>query len=66
MEPAVRGLARDWKVCKVNIDKNQPLAAHCRISAVPTFLVYKGGREVARRQGAAPEADLRAELERWR
>jgi thioredoxin 1 len=66
MNPVIEALARDHKVCKVNIDRNEPLARHCRVSAVPTLLVYRGGREVARRQGVAPEAELRAELERWR
>jgi thioredoxin len=66
MSPVIEALARDHKVCKVNIDSNEPLAHHCRISVVPTLLVFKGGREVARRQGVAPEAELRAELERWR
>jgi thioredoxin len=66
MEPAIHALARDWKVCKVNIDKNQELASRCRVSAVPTFLVFKGGKEVARRAGAASEAELRAELARWK
>lgn len=64
--PVIDRLAEDWKVCKVNIDSNEQLAAHYRVSAVPTLLVFKGGREVARQQGVAPEAALRAELERWR
>jgi thioredoxin 1 len=64
MEPAVHALAQEWKVCKVNIDNNQQLASLCRVSAVPTFLVVKGGKVVARRQGVASEADLRAELMR--
>jgi thioredoxin-like negative regulator of GroEL len=66
MNPVIHDLARDHKVCKVNIDNNERLASHCRVSAVPTLLVYKGGREVAVREGVAPAAELRAELERWR
>ena len=66
MEPVVRNLARDWKVCKVNVDNNQELASRCRVSAVPTFLVVKDGKVVARRQGVAHEAELRAELARWK
>jgi len=66
MEQVIEALSRDDKVCKVNIDSNEPLAHHCRISVVPTLLVFKDGREVARRQGLAEEAELRAELERWR
>jgi len=66
MEPAVHSLARDFKVCKVNIDKNQELANHYGVRAVPTFLVVSGGKVVARHEGARPEAALRAELERLR
>jgi thioredoxin 1 len=66
MGPVIDALSGEYKVCKVNIDSNEALARHCRVSAVPTLLVFKGGREVARRQGVAPEAELRAELARWR
>src|SRR3954462_14747938 len=66
MNPTIHNLARDWKVCKVNIDSNPDLAGRLRVSAVPTLLVVKGGRVVARHQGVVPEATLRAELERWR
>jgi len=63
MDPAVRALARDHKVCKVNIDTNQRLASHYRVDAVPTFLVFKGGRVVNRYTGVTPEATLRQALE---
>jgi len=64
MNPVIDSLSRDWKVCKVNIDNNQPLARHYRISGVPTLLVFKGGKIVATHQGVVPEATLRADLER--
>src|SRR6187399_2611766 len=66
LTPVIDRLAQDWTMCKVNIDSNDRLAARYRVSAVPTLLVFKNGQEVARRQGVTPEADLRAELERWR
>jgi thioredoxin len=62
MEPTLEALARDFKVCKVNIDKNQELAAHYGVSAVPTFLVFKDGRVAASHVGMTPEATLRAAL----
>jgi thioredoxin 1 len=64
MLPAVEQLARDFKVCKVNVDKNQPLANHYGISAIPALLIFKGGQIVARHEGLMPEAALRSELER--
>ena len=63
MNPTVESLAAQYKVCKVNIDTNQPLAVKFRVEAVPTFLVFKGGQVVRRYQGVTPEATLRAELE---
>ncbi|HET6573113.1 MAG TPA: thioredoxin family protein [Fimbriiglobus sp.] len=63
MNPVVESLAKRFKVCKVNIDTNQPLAAKFWVEAVPTFLVFKGGQVVKRYQGVTPEATLRAEME---
>ena len=63
MEPAVEALARDFKVCKVNVDKNQPLAARYDVSSIPAFLVFRGGKIAARHVGVTPEATLRAALQ---
>jgi thioredoxin 1 len=66
MEPALEALARDYKVCKVNVDTNQALAAHYGISSIPALFLFHEGRIVARHLGVTPEATLRAELERLR
>jgi len=47
MNPIVQSLARDFKVCKVNVDKNQALAARYGVSSIPVFLILKGGQIVA-------------------
>ena len=62
MNPVVERLAGEFKVCKVNIDKNQPLAAKFGVNAVPTFIVFRNGQSVRRIEGAVPEATLRAAL----
>ena len=62
MNPVIETLAREFKVCKVNIDKNQPLAAKFGVNVVPTFLVFRDGQVVKRAEGAVPEAALRAAL----
>lgn len=41
---------------KVNSDEN-PMP-HLGISAIPTFVVYRDGKEIARRSGAMPKAML--------
>ena len=38
------------------------LAGRYRISAIPTLILFKGGREVHRMQGAAPLAHLQREF----
>lgn len=66
MNPVIESLARDYTVCKVNVDRNQPLAERYQVSSIPTLMIFKGGRIVFRHAGAMNEAALRAELERHR
>ncbi len=54
VEPRVR-------LAKVDTDAEQALAARFRIQAIPTLILLKGGREVARQSGAMGAGDLR----RW-
>lgn len=63
MNPVIESVARDFKVCKVNVDKNQPLAVRYDVSTIPVFLIFKGGQIVAQHLGITPEATLRAEME---
>jgi thioredoxin 1 len=63
MNPTIEALARDFKVCKVNVDTNQPLAGHYGIDSIPALLIFKGGKIAARHVGVTPEAVLRAELQ---
>src|SRR5204863_7775720 len=65
MNPVVEALARDFKVCKVNVDTNQELAGRYRVSSIPAFLIFQGGRVVAQHVGVTPEATLRAELQQF-
>ena len=49
------------QVGKVDTDQNQQLAGQLGIRSIPTLILFKGGREVARRSGAS---DL-GSLNRW-
>ena len=62
MNPVVETLARNHKVCKVNIDTNGPLAGRYGVTAVPTFLVFRDGKPVQRFVGVTSEATLRTAL----
>ncbi len=56
-----RGNAGRLLVLKLDTDAEQEAARRLGISGIPTFILFKGGREVARRSGVAQRADL----ERW-
>jgi thioredoxin 1 len=64
MNPTIEALAREFKVCKVNVDTNQELASHYGIASIPALLIFKGGKIAARHVGVTPEATLRDEMQR--
>lgn len=51
LEPAMR-------LAKVNTEEQQGLAAHYHIRSIPTLVLFKGGREIARQSGAMSERDI--------
>lgn len=66
MAPAVDELAARQTgkalVAKLNTDHAQALSNAFGIRGIPTTIVFKGGREVARQSGALPLAGLEALL----
>jgi thioredoxin 1 len=62
MNPTAEALAREFKVCQVNADKHPVLAALYNVCSIPTLLIFKDGRVVARHVGFTPEAALRSQL----
>lgn len=48
----------DITVVKMNIDEETAYAISQKVSAVPTMVVYKAGRETARTQGFIPEQQV--------
>lgn len=65
--PEMAALARETAgralVLKVNVDQNPELAARYGIQAVPSFLVFAGGRLLVQRAGLAPRSEIRRWLE---
>ena len=43
-----------WIVAKINTEERRELGARYRIQSIPTFTVWKDGREAARQSGAMP------------
>ena len=50
---------------KVNTDENQGLAMRYSIFSIPTMVVFKGGREVARVVGYMPQASMEDRLREY-
>lgn len=63
MTPTIHSLAKDYKICQVNIDNNSTLAARFQVNAVPTLIIFRGGQQLKKIEGAVPEMQLRMELQ---
>jgi thioredoxin 1 len=49
-------------IAKVNIDENEAIAAEYGIRAIPTMLLFKGGRVIEQIVGLLPKAALKTKL----
>ncbi len=47
-----------FKVVKINLDRNPIFSSQYHITGVPTFVVFKKGKEVQRKVGAQSRNDL--------
>jgi thioredoxin 1 len=64
MNPVIETLAKEFKVCKVNVDTNQALAAHYGISSIPALLIFKNGKIAAQHVGVTSGATIRDEMQK--
>ena len=55
---AARQLEPDFRLAKVNTEDEQALAARFGIRSIPTLMIFRGGREVARQAGAMDVAGI--------
>ncbi|ETN95465.1 thioredoxin [Zhouia amylolytica] len=51
-------LGEEVNIVKVDVDKNQPLAANFQVRGVPTLILFKNGEIVWRHSGLASKNDL--------
>ena len=67
LSPVLERLAAEaggaWVLAKVDVDRNQQLAAQLQVQSIPTVVLALGGRLVQGFTGALPERDLRAFLD---
>lgn len=66
MTPIVDALAKEagdaYKVCKLNIDEDTPVAIKYGVMSIPTFIVFKDGEVQSKTVGATSAEDLREKL----
>jgi thioredoxin 1 len=65
MKPVLAELAaerQDVRIVQLDVDADQRTAAEYGVLSMPTFILFKGGREVQRLVGARPKRRLEAEL----
>jgi thioredoxin 2 len=55
---AARELEPEARLAKLNTDEAQDLAGEFGIRSIPTLVLFKAGREVARQSGAMGKSDL--------
>ena len=62
LAPTVDALASDYDgkvtVGKLNVDENPATAMRYQVRGIPTLLLFKGGRIVDQKVGAAPRTDV--------
>ncbi|WP_158840315.1 thioredoxin [Polaribacter sp. L3A8] len=51
-------LGNKVSIIKIDVDKNQSLAAKYQVRGVPTLILYKSGKQVWRQSGAVQKAAL--------
>ena len=66
LESAVKAAGGTVRMVKINVDENQQLAAQLRIQSIPTVYAFFQGQPVDGFQGAQPESEIKAFVDRLR
>ena len=64
LEEAVRAAGGAVKMVKVDVDRNQQIAAQLRIQSIPTVYAFWQGQPVDGFQGAVPQSEIKAFVDR--
>ncbi|MEM0937558.1 MAG: thioredoxin [Pseudomonadota bacterium] len=64
LEDAVRAAGGAVKMVKVDVDQNQQIAAQLRIQSIPTIYAFWQGQPVDGFQGAVPQSEIKAFVDR--
>ncbi|HAH06984.1 MAG TPA: thioredoxin [Elusimicrobia bacterium] len=64
--PVIEELAKEYegkvRVAKLNVDDNQGVASRFNVSAIPTLMVFKGGKVEQQMVGVHSKADIQKVL----
>lgn len=55
LEKLGKSMLDEIKIVKLNVDENQEIALNYGIRSIPSLLIFREGREIARTVGAATE-----------
>lgn len=58
-----REIGEKASIIKVDVDKNRNAAATYNVQGVPTFILFKNGKQIWRQSGAIPAAQLKNVIE---
>ena len=62
LSPTISEIAEEYKdkvkVCKVNVDEEQELAAQFGVMSIPTMILFKGGEAAGKLVGAMPKEEI--------
>ncbi|KOY51292.1 thioredoxin [Polaribacter dokdonensis] len=69
MSPILKEVKSDLKdkisIIKIDVDKNQSLAAKFQVRGVPTFMLFKDGKQVWRQSAMLQKHDLIAVIKQY-
>jgi len=68
IEPLIDKLSEEYtgkvKVCKINVDQNRQALNIHNIKGVPTFIIFKNGKELDRLVASQPESQIKNLIEK--
>ncbi len=64
LQDVSRQVGEKAKILKIDVDKNQKVAAKYQVQGVPTLMVFKNGKMVWRQSGVVPAHQLIEVLEK--
>ena len=64
-EKAATSLEPQVRLAKLNTEDEQGIAGKLNIRSIPTLVIFKNGREIARQAGAMSENDLKSWIGRY-